>query len=132
MTAVKRTWARNTRGLEASAKQRSEATRRRVDDAIAAMLRDPFRRINFNTVAAEAAVTKAYLFAEPSLREQIDALRRNREEARRRLIPVPNRTDASTRFLVAAKDRRIRELEARLKQLEIELAACRGKIYDRF
>ena len=132
MTAVKRTWARNTRGLEASAKQRSEATRKRVDDAIAAMLRDPFRRINFNTVAAEAAVTKAYLYAEPSLRERIDALRRNQEEARRRLIPVPNRTDASNRFLVAAKDRRIRELEARLKQLEIELAACRGKIYDRF
>src|SRR5437879_2033572 len=128
MSALKRTWARNTSGLEANAKQRAEATRRRVDDAIATMLRDPFRRINFNTVAAEAAVTKAYLYAEPSLRERIDALRRNQEEARRRLIPVPNRTDASNRFLVAAKDRRIRELEARVKQLEIELAACRGKI----
>src|ERR1700680_1484011 len=102
MTAVKRTWARNTRGLEARAKQRSEATRRRVDDAIATMLRDPFRRINFNTGAAEAAVTKAYLYAEPLLRERIDALRRNQAEARRRLITVRNRTDASNRLLVAA------------------------------
>ena len=61
MTALKRTWARNTSGLEASAKRRTEAARRRVDDAIATLLRDPSRPINFNTVAAAAAVTTAYL-----------------------------------------------------------------------
>jgi hypothetical protein len=36
----------------------------------------------------------------------------------------------STRLLVAAKDRRIRELETRVKQLEVELTTCRGRLYE--
>jgi hypothetical protein len=131
MSAPRGSWARNTTGLEASAKRRAESTRRRVDDAIAALLRDPSQRINFNTVAAAGAVSKAYLYTEPALRERIDVLRQEQEEARRRLAPVRDRTEASTRLLVAAKDRRIRELDARVKRLEIELASCRGQLYDR-
>lgn len=131
MNAPKRSWARNTTGLEASAKHRAETTRRRVDDAIGALLRDPSQRINFNTVAVAAGVAKAYLYKEPSLRGQIDLLRQQQDEARRQLAPVRERTEASTRLLVAAKDRRIRELDARVRTLEGELAACRGKLYER-
>jgi hypothetical protein len=130
MTALKRTWARNTSGLEASAKRRTEATRRRVDDAIGALLRDPSQRINFNIVSAAAGVAKAYLYKEPALRDRIDLLRQQQDEARRQLAPVRERTEASTRLLVAAKDRRIRELETRVKQLEVELATCRGRLYE--
>jgi hypothetical protein len=129
MSAPKRSWARNTSGLEASAKRRAESTRQRVHDAIATLLRNPSQRINFNTVAATAGVAKAYLYKEPALRDRIDLLRQQHDEARRRLTPATDRTEASTRVLVAAKDRRIRELEARVKQLEIELAACRGRLY---
>ena len=131
MTALKRTWARNTSGLEASAKRRTEAARRRVDDAIATLLRDPSRPINFNTVAAAAAVTTAYLYKEPALRDRIELFRQEQDEARHRLALTRDRTEGSSRLLVAAKDRRIRDLEARVKQLEIELGACRGRIYDR-
>ena len=113
MNAAKLTWTRNTDGLHASAKQRAESTRRRVDDAIAALLRDPFVRINFNTVAAAAGVTKAYLYKEPELRGRIDVLRQQQDEAKRNLAPLRQRTEASTRLLVAAKDRRIWDLEAR-------------------
>jgi hypothetical protein len=130
MRSPKGTWARNTSGLEASAKRRAESTRRRVDDAIATLLRDPSQRINFNTVAATAGVAKAYLYNEPAFRDRIDLLRRQQDDARRQLAPVRDRTEASTRLLVAAKDRRIRELEARVKQLEVELATCRGKLYE--
>ena len=122
---------RNTSGLEASAKRRTESARRRVDDAIAALLGDPSQRINFNTVATAAGVATAYLYKEPALRDRIDLLRRQQDDARRQLRPVHERTEASTRLLVAGKDRRIRELEARVKQLEIELAACHGRLYDR-
>ena len=117
--------------MEASAKRRTEATRRRVDDAIGALLRDPSQRINFNIVSAAAGVAKAYLYKEPALRNTIDLLRQQQDEARRQLAPVRERTEASTRLLVAAKERRIRELEARVSQLEIELATCRGRLYDR-
>jgi hypothetical protein len=131
MSSPTRNWARNTSGLEASAKRRAESTRRRAEDAIAALLRDPSQRINFNTVATIAGVAKAYLYKEPALRDRIDVLRHQQDEARRRLAPVLERTEASTRLLVAAKDRRIRELEARVKQLEGELATCRGQLYER-
>jgi hypothetical protein len=130
MTALKRTWARNTSGLEASAKRRTEATRRRVDDAIGGLLRDPSQRINFNTVSAAAGVAKAYLYKEPALRDRIDLLRQQQDESRRQLAPVRVRTETSTRLLVAAKDRRIREREARVRTLEIELATCRGRLYE--
>ena len=69
------TWTRNTDGLTASARQRSATARRRVDEAIERVLLDGSRRINFNTVAAAAGVTTAYLYKEPSLRERIDRLR---------------------------------------------------------
>jgi hypothetical protein len=130
MSEPKRSWARNTSGLEASAKRRAESTRRRVDDAIAALLRDPSQRINFNTVAAAAGVAKAYLYKEHALRDPIDLLRQEQNQARRQLAPVRDRTEASTRLVVAAKDRHIRELGARVKKLEIELAACRGRLYE--
>src|SRR5438067_8379073 len=123
MTALKRTWVRNTSGLEASAKRRAGATRSRVDAAIAALLGNPSQRINFNSVAMAAGVAKAYLYKKPALRGRIDLLRQEQDNERRRLAPARDRTDASARILVAAKDRRIRELEARVKQLEIELAA---------
>jgi hypothetical protein len=131
MTASKRSWVRNTTGLQVSAKRRAESARLRVDDAIAALLREPSHRINFNSVAAAAGVAKAYLYKEPVLRDRIDLLRRQQDESRRQLAPIRERTEASTRLLVAAKDRRIRELETRVKQLEVELACCRGNLYER-
>jgi predicted nucleic acid-binding Zn-ribbon protein len=76
-------------------------------------------------------VAKAYLYKEPALRGRIDMLRQQQDEARRQLAPVREHTEASTRLLVAAKDRRIRELEAHVRQLEVELAGCRGKLYER-
>jgi hypothetical protein len=130
MSAPKRSWARNISGLQASAKRRAESTRRRVEDAIAALLRDPSQRINFNTVAIKARVAKAYLYKEPTVRDRIDLLRQQQDEARRRLAPARERTEASSRLLVAAKDRRIRELAARVQQLEVELATCRGRLYE--
>src|SRR5262249_3899893 len=124
----KMSWMRNASGLDASAKRRAETTRRRADEPIATLLRDLSRRINFNTVAMVDGVAKAYLYKEPALRQRIDLLRQQ-QIARRQLAPARDRTEASTRLLIAAKDRRIREQNARVKQLEVELASCRGRLY---
>jgi hypothetical protein len=126
-----RTWVRNTSGLAGSPRQRSEAARQRVEAAIQRLLCDPAERINFNTVAAAAGVTTAYLYKEPALRERIDRLRQEQAETGRRLALLRERTEESSRVLLLAKDRRIRELEARVKQLETELATCRGELYER-
>ncbi len=130
MKTTERTWVRNTSGLEGSAKRRSKAAQERVDEAIERLLRDSSQRINFNTVAGAAEVTTAYLYKEPS-RARIERLRLDQAETRRRLKPFRTRTKESSRVLLLAKDRRIRELQARVEQLEAELATCRGQLYDR-
>jgi hypothetical protein len=131
MKAAKPTWTRDTSGLEGSARQRSEAARQRVDEALRRLWRDPSQRINFNSVAAAAGVTTAYLYQEPTLRERIDRLREEQAETWHRLAPLQRRTEESSRVLQLAKDRRIRELETHVKRLEVKLAACRGRLYDR-
>jgi uncharacterized protein DUF6262 len=130
MIGSSQTWARNTSGLRQSAQQRAAAARKRVDDALVTLMRNPDQRVNFNTVSAAAGVTKAYLYKEPVLRERIDQLRREQAERQRRLEPRHDRTEMSTRLLLIAKDRRIRELENRLVQIEQDLATCRGRLYE--
>jgi hypothetical protein len=131
MNVQKRTWARNTTGLAASARLRTEAARQRADAAIKRLALDPSQRINFNAVAAAAGVTTAYLYKYRALRERIDRLREERADTGRRLVSLRARTEESSRVLLLAKDRRIRELEANVKRLESELATCRGVLYDR-
>lgn len=58
----KKTWVRDTSGLAAYAKQRSEEKRKRVDEAIDRLLRAQ-QMINFNAVAQAAGVSKAYLYS---------------------------------------------------------------------
>jgi hypothetical protein len=82
-------------------------------------------------VAAAANVTTAYLYKEPALRQRIGRLRQEQADNRQRLASVGDRAHESSRILLLAKERRIRELELRLKQLEAELATCRGQLYDR-
>jgi hypothetical protein len=131
LKAQKRSWARNTTGLAANARLRTEAARRRANEAIKQLVMDPSQPINFNTVAAAAGVTTAYLYKERALRERIDRLRQEQANTGRRLVSMRERTEEGTRVLLLAKDRRVRELEAHVKRLESELAICRGQLYDR-
>jgi hypothetical protein len=126
----KRTWTRNTTGLAQSSRRRAEAARARAERALEALLREG-RRINFNAVAAAAQVTKAYLYQQDDLRRRIEALRGQAPPARKRSPAAGGRTEASARVLLVAKDRRIRELEQRVRELDRQLADCRGTLYDR-
>jgi hypothetical protein len=112
MRSTKRSWTRNTSGLEASAKRRAEATRLRVDEAIATLLRDPTRRVNFNTVAAAARVAKAYLYKEPTLRSRIDLLdssRSRRDANSRQVRNAPRRAPGSWLQLKTAGSDNLRQ-----------------------
>lgn len=128
-----KTWSRDTSGLMAHAKRRSEEKRKRVDVAITRLLQEQ-QAINFNSVAKAADVSKAYLYGQPLLRERIEVLRQQameqalRERAAR---PAPSKTDASKDLVILAKDRRIKELEAENRQLKKQLQAALGKAYDR-
>ena len=95
-----RRWTRNTNGLLAAVHARAESARYRADSAIDELAAEQ-EPVNFNTGAARAGVTKAYLYAHADLRERIDRLRR----------PWPT------------ADRRVAELEAEVRRLRSELEA---------
>jgi Family of unknown function (DUF6262) len=128
----KKTWTRDTSGLAAHAKQRSEEKRKRVDETIDRFLREQLT-INFNSVAQAAGVSKAYLYSQPELRERIEALRQQQMEhvVRDRIARPVGKTDASKDLVILAKERRIRELEAENQQLKKQLQVALGKAYDR-
>ena len=126
-----KTWSRDTSGLTAHAKGRSEEKRKRVDEAITRLLQEQ-QAINFNSVAKTADVSKAYLYGQPLLRERIEALRQQEMEqtVRERVARTAGKTDASKDLVILAKDRRIKELEAENRQLQRQLKVALGKAYD--
>jgi len=124
-----KTWQRNTSGLAAHAKQRAERKQQQVEQAVSKLLREN-RPVNFNTVATSAGVTKAYLYNHPELRDRIEALRASQ---RNNLTPqrtLSGRTEQSREVLLAAKDRRIKELEQENQRLKEELKIAPGKLYE--
>ena len=126
-----KTWKRNTTGMVAHANLRKEQKRQGVADAIAVLLREQ-KPVNFHTVAKAAAVSKAYLYSQPDLRERIEALRLQGVEqmVRERVMGSPGKTDASRDLVILAKDRRIKELEAENQKLQQQLKVALAKAYD--
>jgi hypothetical protein len=126
-----KTWSRDTTGLAAHAKQRSEEKHQRVDETIDRLLREQ-QVINFNSVAKAAGVSKAYLYSQPDQRERIDALRQQQlvHVVREQISRPVGKTDASRDLVILAKDRRIKELEAENRKLEQQLKVALAKSYD--
>lgn len=126
-----KTWERNTTGMTAHAQKRKQQKRKGVEEAIAALLREQ-KSINFNTVAKAAAVSKAYLYSQPDLRDRIEALRQQGMEqaVRERITRSTGKTDASRDLVILAKDRRIKELEAENRKLQQQLKVALSKAYD--
>jgi hypothetical protein len=120
---------RNTTGLIAHAKFRAEQTRQHVDQIIALLLPEN-KPINFNAVARASGVSKASLYSQSSLRQRLEALRQQPTKIPSRSLPSQGRTDASKDLLLAAKDRRIKQLEEENRRLQKELKVALGKQYE--
>jgi predicted Zn-dependent protease len=123
------THERNTDGLIENAHRKSQNTARKVDEAIQRLIKNK-EKINFNSVSTESGVSKAYLYTHPEIRERIETLRKQQEG-----LPSPKQvkremTDASKDVVIAAKNKRIKELEEENKKLKDELMHLRGKIYE--
>lgn len=120
----------NTEGLKAHARNKKDATLKKVDAAIQKLIKEK-GRINFNSVSMESGVSKAYLYNHSDVGDRIDTLRRQQEG-----LPSPKQvkremTDASKDVLIAAKNKHIKALEDENKRLKAELATLRGKLYGR-
>jgi predicted nuclease with TOPRIM domain len=124
----------NISGLVAHAQRKSAEAQKRVHQAIDRLLREQ-QSVNFNTVAKAAHVTKSYLYAHQDMRERIEALRtqQGQERIERQWAERQQhqaRTDRTKDVLLAAKDRRIKALEAENRQLKEELRGAYGKLYE--
>src|SRR2546422_11142734 len=102
-----KTWERNTAGLVAHAHQRKKQKYKRVEEAIARLLRE-HQMVNFNSVAKAAGVSKTYLDSQPQLRERIEALRQQEREhiVRERISHPTGKTDAGQDLGVLAQTQR--------------------------
>jgi Family of unknown function (DUF6262) len=115
------THERNVTGLKASARQRSQATRQRAEEAINLLAREG-RPINFKTVGEAAQVSTAWLYQQEDLKERILHLRTQQHP--RPKVPIPQRERASE----ASKDAMIAALRERVKRLEEENRELRRQI----
>ncbi len=125
------THKRNTDGLANNAHLKSEKTAEKVDEAIQRLIKNK-GKVNFNSVSEESGVSKAYLYTHPDIRERIETLRKQQEG-----LPSPKQvkhemTEASKGVVIAAKNKRIKELEEENRLLKQELQKLRGKLYDSF
>jgi cell shape-determining protein MreC len=125
----------NTRGLLAHAQRKAEEAQKRVHQAIDRLLRE-HQVVNFNTVAKTANVTKSYLYARSDVRERIEALRTQQGQERSERSWAERqqhqaRTDKTKDVLLAAKDQRIKALEAENRKLKEDLKVAYGKLYER-
>lgn len=120
--------ADNTHHLIKAARARAEATRCRALAALRRLDRagTPF---TFDAVAREAGVSRSWLYNQPDLRAEIDALRaRTQTTPERPCLPTGQRaSDESLRRRLEAATHQIRELEHNNQQLRQALAEALGE-----
>lgn len=119
---------RETKGIKAHAQKKSEEAYKRVDEALRNMVlnKEP---INFNTVMKKANVSKGYVYQNQEIRERIEKLRDSQKGIKPKQVK-DKMTDNSKDILLAAKNKKIKELEDENKALRKELEVLRGKLYD--
>ena len=124
----KLTHKRETKGIKAHAKKKSEEAYKRVDSALREMAlnKEP---INFNTVMKKANVSKGFVYQNQEIRERIEKLRDSQKGIKPKQVK-DKMTDNSKDILLAAKTKKIKELEDENKNLKKELEVLRGKLYD--
>jgi hypothetical protein len=122
-------WPRNIQGLLASATERTRAAELRASKALDD-LNAAGAAINFQSVAERGSVSPGFLYGRKDLRERIEAQRAHQTGRREIAREQRTRTDAGLHVLLAAKDRRIKELDVEVMDLTRQLARCRGQLYD--
>lgn len=119
--------ADNSRHLILAAQQRAEETRTRALRALR-RLDDTGVVVTFEAVAREAGVSRSWLYSQPDLRAEIQALRARTTQAPSTPL-TPKRqaaTDASLLRRLETATERIRQLEEDNRQLREALAEALG------
>lgn len=104
--------------------KRKQATKEKVEKAIKRLIMSS-KAINFNSVSQEAGVSKATLYNHTELKERINFLRNQQEEAF-----VDNRikrNENNQNAVIDSLKRKLKKLETKNKELEKENRELRKK-----
>lgn len=109
-----------------SARQKSNDTRRRAEEAIVLLLKER-RTINFNTVAQTADCSTAWLYANEDIKQQIIHLRSQQmPQAQIKIPPREQASSASKETMIAALQKRVKEQAEEIKELKKQLEVAYG------
>ncbi len=120
---------KNTKGIKDFSKLKSELTLTKVNQAIQMLIKNK-EKINFNSVSTTAGVSKSYLYNHLDIRERINKLREQQQGLSSPKQVKHEITDTNKDILLAAKNKRIKQLEDENKKLKEEMMRLRGKIYE--
>ncbi len=116
--------ADNSRHLAEAARRRSEQTTSRARQALAE-LQNAGLPVTISAVAGRSGVSRAWLYTQAELRDQIRALRSAAPAPAPAAAPA---SDASLRQRLALAHQRIRELADDNKQLRDQIATLHGQL----
>lgn len=120
---------RNVSGLLAHAEAKSKTVNQKVDLAIRSLIKQHLP-VNFNSVATLANVSKTTLYKSPEYRARIESLRQCAAS-----VPASTKhtvTDKGKDVILAAKNKRIRELEAEVERLSSILKQHYAAEYEKY
>ncbi|MFJ8099974.1 DUF6262 family protein [Lysinibacillus sp. NPDC096212] len=116
--------------LKAIHANRKATTSRKIDEAIKRLIRAN-EKINFNSVASEADVSKATLYNNKAFRSRIETLRNQQSQ-----VPTPKQVkremnESNKDALIASLKRKNQKLEEENKQLREQLKVAYAEVYKK-
>ncbi|ATF10211.1 DUF6262 family protein [Candidatus Enterovibrio altilux] len=118
---------RNTSGLKSNAGKKKKEALKKTDEAIKRLIKKK-EVINFNTVAEEAGVSKAWLYKESDIAERIKRIRDQSSDKKAVAVKASTkRSDSSKDALISTLKAKVRELETENSELKKQLEVVYGK-----
>lgn len=126
MTRSTKQWARDTRGLRASAQRKAAITEQRAEAALALLIQEQ-RPITFKAVAQTAGISTAWLYEHEAIKARIIHLRAQRApQAKVQIPPQGQASSTSKDTMIAALQKRVREQAAEIEQLKQQVEVAYG------
>lgn len=122
--------ADHTKGLKEYAKQKTQLTLEKVDNAIRELSLTE-QKINFNSVSNLSGVSKTFLYNNEEIKKRIEELRDKQTSRIMNQRAKYDKTAKSKDIIIVAKDKKIKELEVENKKLKEQLEVLRGKLYEK-
>lgn len=122
--------ADHTKGLKEYAKQKTQLTLEKVDNAIRELSLTE-QKINFNSVSQLSGVSKTFLYNNEDIKKRIEELRDKQTCRTMNQRAKCDKTDKSKDIIIMGKDKKIKELEEENRKFKEQLEVLRGKLYEK-